>query len=117
MHLRTLFAPAALALLATVASAQTPPAPNPAATPGVDQRQARQEQRIDQGMASGQLTRRETRRLTREQGAIAKTENKAKADGTVTAQERHKLHAMQNKASRDIRRQKHDAQQAPKTAS
>jgi polyhydroxyalkanoate synthesis regulator phasin len=116
MHLRTLFAPAALAMLATIASAQTPPTPtpNPAATPGIDQRQARQEQRIDQGVASGQLTPRETRRLTREQGAIDKAESKAKADGTVNAQERHKLHEMQNKASRDIHRQKHDAQHVPK---
>ena len=85
-----------------------------AATPGVDQRQANQEKRIDQGVASGTLTARETKRLTREQTAIDKAENKAKADGTVTRHERRRLHTMQNHASHDIRRQKHDAQAAPK---
>jgi hypothetical protein len=92
------------------AMAQTPAPTGTAATPGVDQRQANQEKRIDQGIASGQLTKRETRRLEREQGAINRAEDKAKADGVVTAQERHRLHHAQNKASRDIRRQKHDAQ-------
>ena len=71
-----------------VAQTAAPAAPaNPAATPGIDARQARQEQRIDQGVASGQLNKRETRRLDREQGAINRAENKAKADGTVTALE------------------------------
>jgi len=82
-----------------------------AATPGIDARQARQEQRIDRGVASGELTRREARRLGREQNIIDRAENKAKADGTVTAQERKRLHHTQNRASRDIRRQKHDAQE------
>ena len=61
-------------------------------------------------MASGQLNKRETRRLDREQGAINRVENKAKADGTVTTAERKRLHHMQNKASKDIHHQKHDAQ-------
>lgn len=85
---------------------------DPAATPGVDKRQARQEHRIDQGIASGALTGRETRRLEREQAVINQAEDKAKADGSVTAAERKRLHKMQNHASRDIRRQKHDRQSA-----
>ena len=115
MFIRKTFALSLLGLAAaTGAFAQTPApaaAANPAATPGIDARQARQEQRIDQGVASGQLNKRETRRLDREQGAINRVENKAKADGTVTAQERKRLHHMQNHASKDISRQKHDAQQ------
>jgi polyisoprenoid-binding protein YceI len=107
--LRTLAA-ATLAFAAAGAFAQAASAP--AATPGVDQRQANQEKRIDQGIASGELNKRETKRLEKEQNVIDRAENKAKADGTVTQAERRRLHKMQNHASRDIRRQKHDVQQA-----
>ena len=79
-------------------------------TPRIDQRQSNQEQRIDKGSASGALTKRETRRLEKEQTLINKAEDKAKADGSVSAKERKRLTKMQNHASRDIYRQKHDAQ-------
>jgi flagellar motility protein MotE (MotC chaperone) len=85
------------------------PAP---ATPRVDQRQAKQDARIDKGVASGQLNARETRRLERQQNAIEKTEAQAKADGTVTAKERAQLHRQQDRASHNIRHQKHDRQVA-----
>lgn len=111
-RLKTFFATAGLAVAAAGAFAQAASAP--AGTPGIDQRQARQEQRIDKGIASGALNKRETRRLEREQVVINRAEDKAKADGTVTETERKRLHKMQNHASRDIRRQKHDAQSAPK---
>lgn len=81
-------------------------------TPGIDQREARQEQRIQQGVASGQLNARETHRLARQQARIHQTEQAAKADGRVSAKERAHLDAMQDKASRDIHQQKHDAQHA-----
>ena len=104
-----------LALLSVAAAAASTTvfaqaASSPAATPGIDARQARQEPRIDKGVASGQLNKRETRRLDREQGAIQRVENKTKTDGTVTAHERKRLHHMQHHASKDISRQKHDAQ-------
>jgi hypothetical protein len=102
---------ASLGAFAQVASA--PVAKNPAATPGIDKRQANQEKRIDQGIASGALTKRETKRLEKEQTVINTAENKAKADGVVTKQERKRLHKMQNHASKDIHNQKHDAQVAP----
>jgi len=82
------------------------------ATPRVDQREANQQARIDAGVASGQLTARETNRLDKQQAHIAKVEAKDKADGTVTKSERAQLHRMQNRASRDIYVQKHDAQTA-----
>ena len=69
---------------------------------------------IDQGVASGQLNARETQRLEREQKHIATAETKAEADGKVTNKERAHLSHMQNKASRDIHREKHDAQTAGK---
>jgi len=106
MHIRTVLAAAALCGLSYSALAQT-------ATPGVDQRQAEQQARIQQGVASGQLTAREKRRLQGEQRAIARAKAHAKADGTVTAQERARLQHMQDHASRDIYRQKHDRQRAP----
>lgn len=108
-----------LALLSLAASAQTPAAAasGAAATPGVNQRQANQERRIDQGVASGQLTRREAHRLERQQGAIDRAEDRAKADGKVTTQERRRLHHMQDHASADIARQKHDRQHRPRAAS
>lgn len=87
-----------------------------ASTPGIDQRQANQEKRIDSGLASGQLTKREARRLERQQNAINKAEDKAKADGVVTAKERGRLHHAQDHASRNIARQKHDRQQRAASA-
>jgi hypothetical protein len=108
--LRTLAVAVTLAVASIGAFAQAASAP--AATPGIDQRQASQEQRIDKGIASGTLNKRETRRLEKEQVAVNKAEDKAKADGTVTKKERRHLHKMQNKASKDIYQQKHDAQTA-----
>ena len=115
--IRTLVAGTALALLSVAGFAQSTPAPAPdkLATPRVDRREIRQDKRIDQGVASGQLTAHETKRLDREQTAIDKAETHAKADGNVTAKERAHLTRMQNRASRDIHRQKHDAQVAKKS--
>ena len=107
-----------LALLAGAALAQNNDATQATApaTPRVDARQAVQDQRIEAGAEKGTLTRREQRRLELEQKGIARAETAAKADGTVTAQERQRLHRLQNQASRDIRRQKHDAQHVKPTA-
>ena len=79
-------------------------------TPRIDARQAKQEQRIDQGIASDELTKREARRMNHQQNVIDRAENKAKADGVVTAQERKRLTQAQRATSRHIYRQKHDAQ-------
>lgn len=83
-----------------------------AETPGIDQRHANQEKRIDQGIASGQLNQREANRLDREQNRIDRMENRAKADGVVTDKERARIGGAQNRASRHIAREKHDAQGA-----
>jgi hypothetical protein len=107
-HLKTFAVGATMAIACIGAFAQAASA----ATPGVDKREARQDNRIQQGVASGQLNARETYRLEREQAAINKAEAKAKADGTVTKHERKRLHKMQNHASHDIYKQKHDAQTA-----
>jgi len=107
----------ALALAASGAAFAQPAVPaqpaapgNPTAMPRVEQREARQEGRIQQGVNSGQLTPRETRRLQGEQARIERAENHAQADGKVSAQERARLRNMQDRASRDIYREKHDRQ-------
>lgn len=107
MKIKTLGLGAALTIASLGAFAQTAPA-----TPRVDQREANQEARIQNGVASGQLNAKETYRLEKQQARINQTEADAKADGTVTKQERRKLHRMQDRASANIHNQKHDAQTA-----
>ena len=48
--------------------------------------------------------------MQRQQNRVAAAEAHAKADGRVTATERTRLHAMQDRNSRRIHRQKHDRQ-------
>jgi hypothetical protein len=81
-------------------------------TPGIDQRQANQEQRIDQEIANGQLTQREAEKLNKQQQHIDTMENKAKSDGVMTKKERGRIHAAQDRASKNIYRQKHDRQKS-----
>ena len=83
-------------------------------TPRVDQREANQQKRIDAGVASGQLTARETNRLDKQQARVAAVEANDKADGKDTGKERRQLHRMQDRASKNIHAQKHDAQVAAK---
>ncbi len=93
------------------AFAQTAPA-DPAATPGLDKRQARQQARIDQGVASGQLNAREANRLQKREAKLAADEQAAKADGVVTKRERVRLHREADRDSARIAKQKHDKQKA-----
>ncbi len=118
MKIQTLIA-ALLFALGAAALAQTAPAvapavvKDPAATPGLDQRQARQEQRINQGIASGQITPKEAARLKAREHRLQAAKLAAKSDGVVTKRERRKLQHMANRNSRAIKRQKHDAQRVP----
>ncbi len=50
--------------------------------------------------------------MQNQQARIAASEAQAKSDGKVTAKERARLNHQQNKASRNIRHNKHDAQKA-----
>jgi hypothetical protein len=97
------------ALLATIALGASAQAPAPGTnTPGIDKREARQERRIQQGVNSGELTAKETHRLDKQQQHIDNMENRAEADGSVTAKERARIHHAQDRASADIRRKKHN---------
>ncbi len=81
------------------------------ATPKVRQRQANQQERIQEGRQNGELTKKETARLEGQQAKIQHDKKVAKSDGIVTPAERKKLNREQNRASRNINRQKHDAQE------
>ena len=80
------------------------------ATPKVTKRQIHQQQRIKEGVKSGELTKPEARRLEAREAKIQHDKRVAKSDGVVTPAERAKLAHEQNKASRRIYKQKHDAQ-------
>lgn len=82
-------------------------------TPAVDQRQENQKDRIQQGVRTGELTRAETAEAVQDQRHIRRAERRAEADGQVTKRERARLHRKQNKASRELKRNKHDAQSRP----
>ena len=103
-----------LGALALPALAQTPPARDPAATPGIDKRQANQDKRIQQGVQSGQLTGREAARLEKGQARVERMEQRAKSDGVVTKKERARIEHAQNVESRKIAREKHDKQATKK---
>ena len=97
---------AATALVAQ-APAQTPTQKREARE---TQRDINQQKRIEQGEKSGQLTPKEAGRLERQEGRVDKAEAKADANGKVSKQEARHINRMQNRESRRIHRQKHDAQ-------
>ena len=74
------------------------------------QRNVNQERRIEQGIQSGQLTNREAGRLERGQGRVDRAEARAGADGHVGAGEQRRIQKQENRQSKRIYREKHDAQ-------
>jgi hypothetical protein len=74
------------------------------------QRNVNQQTRIEQGVQSGSLTTRETGRLENGEARIGKKEARAGADGNVNAHEQRRVQSAENRESRKIHRQKHDAQ-------
>ncbi|MGC2693003.1 MAG: hypothetical protein WA228_09930 [Desulfobaccales bacterium] len=76
--------------------------------PGIDAREQHQQQRIQRGIKSGQLTPGEANHLEKQQGRIEATEDRMKADGNLTRRDRARLTRMQNRASRNIYRKKHN---------
>jgi hypothetical protein len=74
------------------------------------QRDVNQQERIEQGLQSGQLNTREAGKLEKEESHVDKMESNALKGGKLSAQEKAKINAAQNKVSRDIYQQKHDAQ-------
>lgn len=105
--------------LATGAFAQAAHAPSsPGTTPtqrphnaaSETGRDVDQQQRIEQGLQSGQLNTREAGRLEHGQQVIDKTQQRALANGSLSASERARIQKEQNAESQAIHGQKHDAQ-------
>jgi len=92
----------AACVLATAASAQN--------TADVVQRDVNQQNRIEQGLKSGELTTKEAGKLEREESHIDKMESNALKDGKMTNAEKSRIERAENQASKDIYREKHDAQ-------
>ncbi len=77
----------------------------------VNQRQNHQQVRIAGGISKGSLTAHEAVRLERQQVRIARYEARSRADGGgLNRIERIRVEALQDRASRNIYRQKHDGQ-------
>ena len=110
MKLRTLLTAGSVSLACLATTSAFAQASSPA--PAVDQRQDAQHNRIKEGRQSGDLTHREAKRLHAEQRIIKHKEKRAAADGVVTQKEQKHLDRMQDMASKDIKKQKHD-EQAP----
>src|SRR2546430_1142381 len=74
------------------------------------QRNVNQQKRIEQGVQSGQLTNREVAKLEGGQARVNRKEARAAKDGHVGAAEQGSIQRTENRQSRKIHRQKHDAQ-------
>ncbi|MBI1763850.1 MAG: hypothetical protein HYR56_20695 [Acidobacteria bacterium] len=94
--------------LTVIAAAQTPTPTPGKKTPVATARQGNQQKRIGRGVASGELKAGEARKLEKEQQEIQQEKKEARADGTVTGEERKDIQKDQNKASRHVYRAKHN---------
>ena len=102
-------ASAALVLPAAAQSATTNPATS---TPVIKQRKINQQRRIANGVKTGQLTPKETAHIEHREAHINRETRRMKAanGGTLTPAEKAKITRQQNRTSRAIYHQKHDAQ-------
>lgn len=79
-------------------------------SPYIDKKQNNQKQRIVNGVESGQLTGKEVWRLGKQQARIHHREQRLKSDGQFTGRERAVIHRDLFRSSKNIYKQKHDAQ-------
>jgi capsular polysaccharide biosynthesis protein len=94
--------------MAVLANAQTP-APTPGTkTPVARKRQHIQQKRIVNGVESGELKAGEVQKLENQHHEVKEMKQDAKADGTVTHEERKDIQKEQNQTSRQIYRAKHN---------
>ena len=96
-------------VLTIIAGAQTETTQPGTKTPGVTTRQKNQAKRVRHGVRNKSLTKPETRTLAKDAKGIQQDKAAAKADGTVTGEERKTLHQKMNQESRKIYRKKHNS--------
>jgi hypothetical protein len=73
------------------------------------QRNTNQQQRIEQGLQSGTLTTHEAGQLERQQTQVDRMEKNALKDGSLSPAEKARIEAAQNKTSKSIAADKHNA--------
>lgn len=106
-----------LVALAVLASGSVLAQSNSATDTFID-RNINQQQRIEQGLQSGQLSTREAARLEKQEGKVESMEARALRDGNVSQKEANRIDHAQDQLSRNIYREKHDAQRGnPNSAS
>ncbi|HTO43470.1 MAG TPA: hypothetical protein VML56_05290 [Burkholderiales bacterium] len=82
------------------------------------QRNVNEQERIGKGLQSGQLTTKEAAKLEKGEANVEKMEQRAEADGKLSDAEKRRIEQAQNKESREIYREKHNAQSGnPSSAS
>jgi hypothetical protein len=69
---------------------------------GSVQRDVNQEQRIENGLQNGSITTREDALLQRDEAHVDKLQSRELRDGSLSPADKARLHAAQDKASRDI---------------
>lgn len=102
MKLRNIAAAAIFSAVSFAASAQTAPSTLP-----------NDNARIHQGVRSGELTPAERAKLKTQEAGVRGEKQEARADGHVTPAEHKVIRHDKRKLSRNIYRQKHDAQVRP----
>jgi hypothetical protein len=104
---------AVVAGLMLPAAAQTSDGGTPAAKPAtINRRKENQQDRIGDGIQSGQLTAREAGKLEKKESELNQEERDMRKldNGHLTKADRATLNQQQNALSKDIYKQKHDAQ-------
>ena len=106
-----------LVLTAVIAGLMLPVAAQTSSTPAtapatINQRKENQQDRIANGIQSGELTAGETKHLEKKEADLNQEERDMRKldNGHLTAADRATLNQQQNKLSKDIYKQKHDAQ-------
>lgn len=79
-----------------------------------NQRNRNQNARIREGVKSGELTKDETKKLRKEERRTRRMERRMRSDGIITPREGRRLKRAQDKVSKDIYKEKHDGETAPK---
>ena len=96
--------------IAQTAPATSTPTTRPHNAASETGRDVDQQKRIEQGLQSGQLTSGEARKLEAGESRIDKTQQHDLRNGSLSASERAQIQREQNRESKSIHNQKHDAQ-------
>ena len=108
-----ILAPATLVAQSTPPTAPSPKPPVTGQT--IQERKTDQQERIAQGVKSGQLTAGETAKLEHQEAGINKEEKgmRAEDNGHLSAADKALLTKQQNRESKRIHREKHNAKKRP----